>query len=432
MTLYAKWDLCTVYNSIDATVESIKGRVIIDWSNEIDNNLLNHTDRKVSNGRINALDITSGTAEVIFIGKADKTFYNFWVNLCNFGNGQKLTIRLVNFKFSTNESTAIGLSNDGGVDLTIDVTGECAITTFYKAGQIIGHSNAPVKNLTFTGDGRLSMIGGMGDCDNTAGASGKNGGVTIYAGNLVSNMTGTLWVTGGRGGNGRQGANGTDYAGSTAGTGSSGQNGGDGGNGGAGGTGAHAIVATTIHVNSGTFECIAGNGGDGGNGGNGGSGQNGGHGSNGNGILLAANGGNGGRGGNGGKGGNGGAGGGTVAPVVAENDLSKENITLSNGLNGLRGNGGNGGNGGRGGNGGNAYGSIGDAGQAGNGGNGGNGGAGYYGGNGGNGGRGGNKGKTKYNSQYYASGGSAGSGGSGDIANGSAGNKGAGGGDYGS
>lgn len=434
LTLYAKWDLCTVYNTIDSTPRSTSaaGRLIIDWRNEIDTNMLNHENRIVDDGRYNNIDITSKTKEVIFIGKEDMTFTNLCLHLCTFSEGQKLTVRFVNFNFVSNESTAIGLYEDNGVDLTIDVTGKSSITTSYASGSILGLPDEIIRTLTFTGDGDLTLKGGNGAGGSTSGAAGGNGGVAVYAQSIIGNMSGTLDVWGGNGGNGAAGAAGTSYAGKTAGTGSKGSNGGDGGAGGAGGNGASAIVTTDIQINSGTVTCHSGNGGNGGYGGNGGVGQNGGHGSNGSGIMLAANGGDGGAGGKGGAGGNGGAKGTAAPAVVASNDLSAEPITMTNGTDGITGNGGNGGNGGRGGNGGNANGSIGDAGQAGNGGAGGNGGSGCYGGNGGNGGRGGNKGKTKYNSRYYATGGKGGKAGTGEIANGTDGTAGSNGGDYGS
>lgn len=432
MTLYAKWDLCTVYNSIDATPWSVTGRVIIDWSGEIDTNLLNHTGRKVNDARYNNLDIASGTSELIFIGKADQVFRNFRMHLCGFGDGQKMIIRFVNFNFVTNESTAIGLYLDEGVDLTIDVAGECSITSSYASGSVLGLSDNKFKSLTFTGSGNMTLKGANGADGASSGAAGTNGGVAIYAQSVTGNMSGKLDVWGGSGGHGAAGAAGTSYAGKTAGTGSKGTNGGDGGSGGAGGNGASAIVTTDIQINSGTVTCHSGNGGNGGHGGNGGGGQNGGHGSNGDGLFLAANGGDGGTGGKGGAGGHGGAKGTTALAVVATNDLSTVSITKTLGTDGTTGNGGHGGNGGRGGNGGNANGNVGDAGQAGNGGAGGKGGDGYYGGNGGNGGRGGNKGKTKYNSRYYATGGAAGEAGTGEIANGTKGTAGSNGGDYGS
>lgn len=259
ITLYAKWDLCTVYNTIDSTPWSTSGRVIIDWRDEIDTNLLNHTGRVVNDGRYNNIDIPSSTKEVIFIGKEDMTFTNLRLHLCTFAEGQKLTIRFVSFNFVSNESTAMGLYLDEGVDLTIDVTGNCSIGTTYAAGSILGLPDKIIQNLTFTGDGTLSMTAGNGANATTAGAAGGDGGVAVYANRMVMNMSGALNVTGGIGGNGAAGAKGSagnpwysgwDDRNSTG-------DGADGGNGGKGGTGGNTYI---VAASEGT-ESVTSNGG---------------------------------------------------------------------------------------------------------------------------------------------------------------------------
>lgn len=307
ITLYAKWDLCTVYSSIDSTPWSTSGRVIIDWRNESDTNMLNHTSRSVSDSRYNNIDIGNSTSEVIFIGDPDKTYTNLRMHICAFASGQKLTIRFVNFNFISNESTAIGLYADEGVDLTIDTAGNCSIGTTYAAGSILGLSDSAIQNISFTGSGSMSMTAGNGADGSSAGTAGGNGGVAIYAGQVNMNMTGTLNVTGGAGGNGVAGANGEkgspSYSGhddrNATGDGADGGDGTDGGDGGNAGKGGYAYDITTLVMNSGTLTATGGNSGNGGNGGNGGAGgkgqESGGWG------KTAGDGGDGGDGGNGGN-----------------------------------------------------------------------------------------------------------------------------------
>lgn len=347
ITLYAKWDLCTVYNSIDSTPWGISERVILDWRNEADTNMLNHTNRAVESSRYNNIDIYPGTKELIFIGDPNKVYTNLRMYICLFGQGEKLTIRFVDFNFTTNEATAIALSLDQGVDLTIDVSGKCSIGSTCEAGNIIGEPNNKIQNVTFTGDGDMTITAGNGANAVNEGSNGGDGGIGICAETLVMNATGIIDVSGGVGGNGADGTNGT--GGSPSYNGHSDRNGGGGGaNGGDGtdgswgsngGKGGYAYNVSTLIINSGS---LIATGGKSGNGGNGGKGGNGGQGQEAGGWGSTA--------GNGGKGGNGGNGGNTY--VVAASD-GHENIVVNGGALsrvdgsagnvGLAGSGGNGG-----------------------------------------------------------------------------------------
>ena len=345
ITLYAKWDLCTVYSSIDSTPWSTTGRVIIDWRNESDTNMLNHTSRSVSDSRYNNIDISNSTSEVIFIGDPDKTYTNLRMHICAFASGQKLTIRFVNFNFVSNESTAIGLYADEGVNLTIDVAGNCSIGTTYTAGSILGLSDSAIQNITFTGDGTMNITAGNGTDATTAGGHGSDGGTAIIVDNLTINMTGKITVVGGDGGNGYIGSTGStgstgsrrDWVGGKAGNGGTGGTGGTGGNGGAGGA---AIIANKVIVVNGTAVCEGGDGGDGGKGGTGGTG---GHGGCSN--SWGTEGGDGGKGGTGGAGGNGRYG--SIAVNCSDVTISSSgSLSQENGANGKVGAAGDGGAGG--------------------------------------------------------------------------------------
>ena len=367
ITLYAKWS--PIYDSIDTTPWSTAGRVVIDWRNETDTNLLNHTNRSVNDGRYNNLDITGGTEEIVFIGDPNKTYTNFMMHICGFAEGQKLVIRFVDFNFVTNENAAIDLYEDGGVDLTIEVVGSCSIGSTYAGGSIIGSTDNAIKNLTFTGSGTMSITAGNGADGSAANADGGNGGVAVYADMLTVNMDNSLTITGGNGGAGLTGADGAK----------AGADGVDGGNGGNGG----AAIVGTVDVKAGTVEIYGGNGGAGGHGGNGKNGSA----SSGqcatdyktSDWCKGADGGNGGAGGNGGDGGSG------ASAILTEFDVTAAGnavVLIKSGAGSNGGLGGDGGNGGKGQNGGDGWSSVGyEDGHAG--GNGGNGGLGGNGGNGG-------------------------------------------------
>jgi len=91
-------------SSIDETPWApAPGRSVIDWSNETDTDLLNHTGRVVSDSRYNNMDIPNTATEITFIGDPSKVYTNFRMAICCFEQGQDLTIRFVNFNFTTNE-----------------------------------------------------------------------------------------------------------------------------------------------------------------------------------------------------------------------------------------------------------------------------------------------------------------------------------------
>ena len=361
ITLYAKWDLCTVYNSIDSTPWSTSGRVIIDWSNETDTNMLNHTKRSVLSNRYNNIDINNGTTEVIFIGKSSQTFTNLHLYICCFAKGQKLTLRFKNFSFTTNEqNSAIGLYQDNGVDLTIETIDNNSIKTSSASGNIIAVESA---NVTFTGSGTLNVRAGNGANAAGNGESGANGGIGVLAKNVTVDMTGSLNVYGGDGGNGAAGTNQSicDSDGNVPET--STTSGGNGGNGG------NALECSNLNLlNTSVVNLVGGNGNNGGNGGS----------VTGEGSYLdyaqLPHGANGGNGGNGGS------------PIKNNAQIS---LTKSSKLKLQYGNGGNGGNGGQGGNAGWPKNGV-KPDTGGNGGNAGCGGFGYIGGNSGVGGNGGN------------------------------------------
>lgn len=259
-----------VYNTIDSTPWATSGRVIIDWSGESDVDVSNHKNRNVSNNRYNNMDIGNETTEIIFIGDKDKTYTNFRMCMCWFASGQKLTLRFVNFNFVTNDaSMAIGLYEDRGADLTIEVIGKCSIRSSCSGGNIISASTASV---TLIGDGQLVIEAGRGADGADYGASGTDGGTGIKASILNVNITGSMSVTGGNGGNGHDNKSDNSQANSK-------RYGGHGGNGG------NAIECGSCYINDGKVTVTGGNGGNGGYahktannagiGGNGGSGGNG-------------------------------------------------------------------------------------------------------------------------------------------------------------
>lgn len=360
VTLYAKWDLCTVYNSIDSTPWGLSGRVILDWRNESDTNLLNHKTRNVLSNRYNNVDIYNSAKEIIFIGTTAKTFTNFRMYICQFAKGQKLTIRFVNFKFVTNENAAIGLYEDKGVDLTIDVVGTCSIGTSCAGGNIVNLSQENTA-LTVTGTGRMTMTAGNGANAAQAGQNGGNGGIGIIANKISSQgLSGSLTVCGGNGGNAKDGTTGTagkngldgeaDWdKGRNGGPGKKGEKGGNGGN---GGNGAVAILISENSVLTNKVTIVNGDAGSGGNGGRGGTGGRGGNGGrrNGNGILILDTsrwkGLNGGKGGDGGDGGSAGTNGEVAAkPLNVSGDYiyvagKKSNRQLEPGIGGSGGAGG--------------------------------------------------------------------------------------------
>lgn len=136
----------TVYNSISGTpTVTPAGSVIIDWSRETNYDV-----------HIN-LDIYNRTTSVILVGDVNKTFTNLSMDICSFSNGQALTISFKDFNFVTDAPTAIGVDNDGGVDLTIYVVDACTIGTSYTGGSILGQDDSVIMNVHFTGSGQIEM-----------------------------------------------------------------------------------------------------------------------------------------------------------------------------------------------------------------------------------------------------------------------------------
>lgn len=161
--LFAKWDLCAIYTSIDSSPWNVdynsapSGRIIMDWRSETDTNLLNHTKRWAPNNRYNNFDIY--VSEVIFIGKPDQLFTNMRMYLCGYPKDKKLTIKFVNFKFISNENQAISLFKDEGIDFTIEVFGECSIASSNAGSGVISLSDRDLKIIGGTENDVLNIEG---------------------------------------------------------------------------------------------------------------------------------------------------------------------------------------------------------------------------------------------------------------------------------
>ncbi len=432
LTLYAKWDYVIYYNNPNevprwVNVIENRNRVLIDFSSI--------TNTTLSQG---TYSICAPISEVIFIGDPNKTYTNLNLQIYSFTNGQKLKLNFNNFNFISNDIAAINLNDDNGVDLTIDFNGTNNIKNIYPSGSVFGTSNNKISKLTFIGTGKLYLNAGNGTNATQYGGNGTDGGVAIFANNLVLDMPGYLYTYGGNGGNGKEGANNS--------------NGGNGGNGG------YSVICDNCYIAGGSIEFIGGNGGngakgadisgqaqngakaqnassshkknldDGGKGYTGSTGAKGGNGGTGGYALntacieilqncaiklIAGNGGNGGNGGKGQKGGNGGAGGSDDCECIGS-------CFWSGNIPGDGGKGGTGGNGGKGGDAGNCHIALnndcviigkgqvnlinGNVGNFGIGGAGGDGGAGGAGGSGGNNGANGTTGAKGENGKQGASG----------------------------
>ena len=346
----------TVYKIVgqtpQLTLNSCRSKVIVDWSNysgsiDYPYEVTHDSGKEVpryGGGNTN-LDIAYGITEVFFVGNPSATYTNVHIYTVGYPANATLTIHLKNMNFSSSSSIVNSWygndAQDIGMHLTIDCLGTNTITATAAGGTPILNR----KNLTFSGNGTLSVKGGDGSDATSAGGNGTDGGTAIIADNVVIDMTGKITVTGGKGGNGANGADGsrpTDYddcfgTRNAMGGGADGKNGGAGEAGGNGGKGGYAIVAKSVVSYKNAIKAIGGAGGSGGNGGNGGQG----------GVGQEAGGwgataGNGGNGGNGGKGGN--AYKGAVAVIGIDNTPAVvSNVTASAGANGTVGSGGNGG-----------------------------------------------------------------------------------------
>lgn len=240
ITLYAKWNLCTIYNDMSTTFNAEAERIIIDWANA--------TDTDVASVRGDGvLSVANTVKELILIGNADLTYTNFSILLEGFEKDQELTVRFIDFNYISNVDGAIKTAGtDSGMLLTLEVNGVCSIKTSVMSGTVIKDF---ANTLTFIGDGEMTIVAGDG-------TTNTNGGSAISVARLDIKMdaNGKLNVVGGKGGNGYNGACGA----------SQGTNGGGGAQGASGGS---AINVDSLMLYNGIVEVTGGNGGNGGNGG---------------------------------------------------------------------------------------------------------------------------------------------------------------------
>ncbi len=241
ITLYAKWSTCVVYDDISATPDITDERVIIDWSNAEGTNIGSIRGNSV-------LSIANIAKEVIIIGNPDLTFTNMSISLNSFAKDQAITLRLVNFKFTSNVSGAITTNSvDQGVELTIDINGICSVASSATSGNAIsGFTNI----VRFIGDGDITITAGNGA---SGSGDGGQGGIAVNATKVVVDMTGNFVAHGGNGGNAYN-----RPSGDNSGNGSSGRDGYKGGNGGS------AITSDSFTITNGNITVIGGNGGRGG------------------------------------------------------------------------------------------------------------------------------------------------------------------------
>lgn len=328
-----------VYKGLDNTPWAINYNVIFDWRNET-NLDFNNSNRDIpvdQSFRKGNLDIYNKTDEVYFIGKHDKVFENFEINLVDFTDSQQvITINFVDFSFNTNMSYSIvqwrsdEKHSESGPDLHIAFKGICNLGTNYLGGHIFGEIDRPINSLTFEGDGEVTIRGGQGASGENSGNNGHDGGVAIYAINMIINADekSNIKIYGGNGGTGSSGISGNNGSNCDKNDGGNGCDGTNGGNGGAGASAISAKVTTIIseiYLQSGD----SGDGGNGGNGGNAGSWTN---------VWSC-----GARPGKGGNGGNGGNAGIIYAPLVSEQCTGLDKCKIEYGSYGKGGNAGNGG-----------------------------------------------------------------------------------------
>ena len=296
--------------------------------------------KNLSNTNIDQILVIPSYVDMVLIVGDGTTLTNYNINVSDRDNS--LNLYFNNLKYQFNH---YGIDSDSS-NLTLDITGECAIMPMVSADN--GGIAIQANRLTIAGSGELTAV--------SAKSPSLTGNVPAYSGspgisaNIILIEVNSLTVIGGDGGNGANGIC-TEYAGVN-----------DGKSAYDGGVGGYAIVCITDFIVQKECSYLRLVGGMGGHGGNGANGKNG--------TEIGEAGGRGGHGGDGGIGG-------TPYILIHEDGyfyISNETITvLLNGDRGLGGDGGNGGNGGPGA----------------NGGNGGNGGDGLYGGYGGNGGHGG-------------------------------------------
>ncbi|MBE6635599.1 MAG: hypothetical protein E7617_05305 [Ruminococcaceae bacterium] len=255
-------DTYTVFNTVESTPRSATSitKTIIDWSR------IGNTDIASYNipdhvGRVDHIDFSSGTNEIVFVGDASKTYKNLGLCLCNFTEKHSPLIRFINFKLESRYEKVLDLYNSKNVNLTIESYGRCSIMTTCESGSVIDG----IKTLTFNGPGELILNGGTGrngnggNCaDNNGynGAPGDEGGVggTAIKAEVVYVRGGTLKAIGGTGGRGGSGGCCNPYWVNIV-------YGGNGGNGGAGGL---AISASKVIIDGGSLTATGGKGGQGG------------------------------------------------------------------------------------------------------------------------------------------------------------------------
>ena len=283
-TVYAKWDLCTVYTSISDVPSTIYGRAIFEWTS-----IANTTVSSYSN-LSNGLNLVVGKGnKYLFVANESQVFKNMYINIIQSGTSES-EISFKDFNItSSNSSYIIGGNDANNVTLTMNVEGECSFTNNYSSGNVI---YIPGVDINLCGKGVLNMKAGNGangsqgypdnedGKDGGNGTRGGNGGCGLVAHNVDLKISG-LNITAGNGGNGGRGGRGNNtLLGSRR----------DGGSGGNGGNGGSAISANYVNINSGVYGTLLG--GDGGRGGDGGVG--------GGSIFIGASG-SGGNGGNGGS-----------------------------------------------------------------------------------------------------------------------------------
>lgn len=246
----------------------------------------------------NATVLTDLYGETWVVGNPNYTYTGSYFCFTEIAAEQTRILHIKDFNFNSTSNygalcnySVSNFNNCNGGNVIVDVQGNCSISMTNAGTSAVILSK---QEITFTGDGFLTIKGGNGANGASAGASGSNGATGIYANSITVDMTGSLTVYGGNGGNGATGASGTTGSGVIMGNGTPGGSGYAGGN---GGNGARAVLLQSkLIVENGEVVLIGGSGGVGGMGGAGGSGAN--HA----GLYWGTVGGSGGQGGQGGNG----------------------------------------------------------------------------------------------------------------------------------
>lgn len=256
ITLYAKWDLCTVYTSVASTPETLTDKnIILDWSNEESG--FYECNRTIILQNVSRVHWIGG--DIVFIG----------LNIAVTSDSDTCENVLMSFyNIDIHSGCLYQSSTSSDINLTLQVEGENSIDA-PNSLVAIGDFN----ELTIIGSGNLSVSGGDGLAGSDYGAVGEDGASAIETNVLTIDIQGTLDIYGGNGGDGATGRNGAHGRDADAFIGNAATNGEDGGRGGDGGKGAAAIQCEEMFISeTGTVRCCGGAGGKGGNGGNGGNG----------------------------------------------------------------------------------------------------------------------------------------------------------------